>query len=124
MKKILAIDDDPINRQLLEIYLIGDFDYTIVSNARAALDRLHEESFDLVISDVNLEGKEDGIWLGKQIKSNPLTQHIPVVAFTAHAMNYFNLESFHEAFNTIIEKPIMKQQFVERVNELIEALTK
>lgn len=119
MKRILAIDDDPINRQLLEIYLKDDFTYKIVNNARQAVDCLNKEQFDIIVTDINLEGAEDGIWLGKYIKATPKYSHVPVVAFTAHVISYFSKENFKEVFDHIIEKPVMKKQFVVRLKEIL-----
>jgi len=39
--RILAIDDELINRQLLEIYLTNDFDCKVVNNAKQALELLN-----------------------------------------------------------------------------------
>jgi CheY-like chemotaxis protein len=119
MKRILAIDDDPINRQLLEIYLKGSFTYKIVNNARQAIDSLKGETFDAVVTDVNLEGDEDGVWLGKYIKSIPQLDHVPVVAFTAHMASHITKENASEAFDHIIVKPVLKNQFITQINEIL-----
>lgn len=118
MKKVLAIDDDPINRQLLEIYLKGNFDYKIVNNATQAVEQLSTNEFDIVVTDINLEGDKDGIWIGKHVKSTPQYAHVPVVAFTAHMAGFINSNNV-EVFDHIIGKPILKAQFVARINELL-----
>ncbi len=122
LKRILAIDDDPINRQLLEIYLANDFDYQVVNDAKQALDILHLEKFDLIITDINLDGVEDGIWLAKQINSIPKYAHIPVIAFTAYLISYIGRDNFENAFDCIIEKPINRMQFVFKLNEILNTL--
>lgn len=119
MKRILAIDDDPINRQLLEIYLKGSFMYKIVNNARQAIDSLKGETFDAVVTDVNLEGDEDGVWLGKYIKSIPQFNRLPVVAFTAHMASHISNENASAAFDHIIVKPVLKNQFITQINEIL-----
>lgn len=119
MNKILAIDDDPINRQLLEIYLLDDFQYKIVPNAKQALESLDTEAFDMVVTDVNLDGGPDGIWLGKHIKSEPRYNQLPVVAFTSHITNYLNQQSIQDAFDFVIEKPVIKKNFVARLKEIL-----
>jgi len=121
LSKILAIDDDPINRQLLEIYLVGSFEYKIVGSARQALQEIEAAQYDLVITDVTLDGHENGIWLGNKIKENYSTAQLPIVAFTAHSINYLHQDGFQTAFDAVIEKPIMKGPFVDRVNELLHA---
>jgi CheY-like chemotaxis protein len=122
LRRILAIDDDPINRQLLEIYLANDFEHKVVNNAKQAIDALNKSPFDLIVTDINLEGAEDGIWLAKYIKAVPKYEHIPVIAFTAHLISYLGRENFKESFDYIIEKPVMKKQFVAKLNEILSTL--
>lgn len=122
LRRILAIDDDPINRQLLEIYLANDFEHKVVNNAKQAIDALNKEEFDLIVTDINLEGAEDGIWLARYIKAAPKYEHIPVIAFTAHLISYLGRDNFKEAFDYIIEKPVMKKQFVAKLNEILSTL--
>jgi CheY-like chemotaxis protein len=119
MKRILAIDDDPINRQLLEIYLKGNFLYKIVNNAQQAIDTLNAEPFDAVVTDVNLDGVEDGVWLGKYIKAKPQYANLPIVAFTAHMASHMNKEATADAFDHVIVKPVLKNQFINQINEIL-----
>lgn len=122
LRRILAIDDDPINRQLLEIYLANDFEYKVVNNAKQALDILNLQKFDLIVTDINLEGDEDGIWLAKHIKSIPTNAHVPVIAFTAYLISYLGRDNFEETFDCIIEKPVTKKQFVAKLNEILSVI--
>jgi CheY-like chemotaxis protein len=119
LNKVLAIDDDPVNRQLLEIYLLDNFRYKIANSADQALEFIGTEEFDVVVTDLNLGGNHDGIWLGKYIKSMPEFCHIPVVAFTSHSANYLESEKLNNTFDFVIEKPIIKQNFVARLKEIL-----
>ncbi len=119
LKRILAIDDDPINRQLLEIYLANNFEHKVVNNAKQAIEALSKSDFDLVLTDINLDGGEDGIWLAKHIKSTPRYSHLPVIAFTAHLISYLGKDNFEDAFDCIIEKPIIRMQFVSKLYEIL-----
>lgn len=119
MNRILAIDDDPINRQLLEIYLLDDFSYKIVPNAKQAIESLSNEIFDMVVTDVNLDGGHDGVWLGRYIKAEPKYNQMPVVAFTSHIVNYLNQQSITDAFDFVIEKPVIKKNFVAKLKEIL-----
>jgi CheY-like chemotaxis protein len=119
LNRILAIDDDPINRRLLEIYLWDDFTFKIVHNANQALESLEEEDFDLVVTDVNLDGGHDGIWLGRHIKAEPKYKQVPVVAFTSHVIDHMGQDKINGAFDYVIEKPVVKKQFVARLKEIL-----
>jgi CheY-like chemotaxis protein len=119
LRRILAIDDDPINRKLLEMYLANDFEFKVVNNAKEAIDELNKVVFDLIVTDIHLECYEDGIWLAKTIKTLSKFEHIPVIAFTAHLISYLERDNFKDTFDYIIEKPIIKEQFVAKLNELL-----
>jgi two-component system sensor histidine kinase BarA len=120
LKRILAIDDDPINRQLLNIYLSNDFEFKVVNNAKQAVDALNIDKFDLIVTDINLEGNEDGVWLARYIKAAPKFKDIPVIAFTAHLISYLGNDNVNKEFDYIIEKPVMKKQFVAKLNDFLE----
>ena len=122
LRRILAIDDDPINRQPLEIYLANDFEYKVVNNAKQALDLLNLQKFDLIVTDINLEGDEDGIWLARHIKSIPKYVHLPVIAFTAYLISYLGRDNFEDTFDCILEKPVTKKQFVAKLNEILSEI--
>lgn len=119
MKKILAIDDDPINRQLMSVLLSSDFDCTVVSSAAKAIETLSETPYDIIITDINLGGAQDGIWLGKYIKSTDKFKHIPVVAVTAHVLSYAGKSEITEAFDALVQKPLIKQKLIEKLNEML-----
>lgn len=118
-KKILAVDDDPINRQLMQLFLSDDFECKVVNSAQQAIDALNNQSFDLVMTDINLGGAHDGIWLGKYIKQSTQYTAIPVVAITAHVMSYTGKDEIKEAFDTLVQKPIMKQRLIEQLKQII-----
>src|SRR5438045_3610594 len=81
--KVLVVDDSDVNLFLLENWLRrGSYDVRSAKNGVEALERLEHELVDLIVSDV-LMPKMDGFELCHQVKSNPRTQHIPFVFFSA-----------------------------------------
>jgi putative nucleotidyltransferase with HDIG domain len=55
-KKVLVVDDDASIREFIVDLLKGDYDCTAVASAEEALGRFAEEDFDLVLSDILMEG--------------------------------------------------------------------
>ena len=119
IKKILAIDDDPINRQLMQIFLSDDFSCKVLSSAQQAIDELESEPYDIVITDINLGGAHDGIWLGKYIKASATLKHIPVVAITAHVISYTSKDEIKDAFDSLVQKPIIKHKLVDQLKQIM-----
>ena len=82
-KQILIVDDDRETCRLIA-ELIGAPDRTVmeVVSARDALDRIREQDFDLVISDINLNAVESGLDVLKAMKAaQPAGQVVLISAF-------------------------------------------
>lgn len=79
--KVLIADDDDQMRKFIRQELEASFVIIDCANGREALDLVHTEKPDLVISDIVMPIM-DGNTLCKKIKSNPITSHLPVVLLT------------------------------------------
>ena len=81
--KILAVDDDPMNRDMLSRRLekLG-YEVTDASTGREALQKLKDGNFDLVLLDI-LMPDLDGFQTLEFMKADPRLRHIPVIMLTA-----------------------------------------
>ena len=85
-RAILVVEDNPANQMLIEAVLGGlGYAVTLASSADEALERLEHALPDLILMDIQLGG-QDGLALTRQLKADPETAAIPVVAVTAYAM--------------------------------------
>jgi CheY-like chemotaxis protein len=82
-KRILIVDDEPDIVRLIEISL-AKYGYETISAAdgQEALDIIRDKKPDLILMDITLKGKMDGIEVAKQIR---YSSNIPVVYLTAYA---------------------------------------
>ncbi len=79
--RILIAEDDDLTLELLATVLRGEhFEVVTASDGREALDRLREESFDLVLSDIQMTRASGLEVLATVVKEQPDT---PVVLITA-----------------------------------------
>ena len=82
---VLLVDDTDSNRRLIEEQLYGTgLGVISVDNGRTALEKIRDLVPDLVFTDIRMPDM-DGRTVLKEIKNNPLTCHIPVIAITASA---------------------------------------
>ena len=81
--KILVVDDQKDNRQLLEA-ILTESGYQVVqaSNGKEALDQLRNHNVDLVVSDILMPGM-DGFQLCRSVKKDEILKNIPFVLYTA-----------------------------------------
>jgi adenylate cyclase len=81
--KLLAVDDDPMNRDMLARRLdkLG-YEVTDAANGREALQKLKDGNFDLVLLDI-LMPDLDGFQTLEFMKADPRLRHVPVIMLTA-----------------------------------------
>jgi CheY-like chemotaxis protein len=105
MSKILVIDDDPANRDILRSRLeIAGHDVTEASDGEQGLRLLEESPADLVILDVMMP-RIDGLQVCQRIKGNPKTQATPVIMLTALGQQIDQLRGWESGANDYLTKP-------------------
>ena len=86
MSKILLVEDNEMNRDMLTRRLERKgFEVVIAIDGKAGIDMASSASPDIILMDLSLP-VIDGWEATRQIKGDPATQSIPVIALTAHAM--------------------------------------
>ena len=108
--------------QTLASRLLAKHGHNVVTtdNGREALERLDQESFDLVLMDVQMpeiDGFEATATLRK--KEEATGAHLPVVAMTAHAMQGDKERCLAAGMDGYVSKPIDINQLVSVVESVI-----
>jgi two-component system, cell cycle response regulator DivK len=120
---ILIIEDNEKNRKLVRDVLQVKGHKTIESEtAEQGLKLALEKSPALVLMDIQLPGM-DGIAALKQLRANPQTKNIPVIAITASAMNYTRKTMLAEGFDGYQSKPISVQDFLGEIERVLASHT-
>jgi DNA-binding NtrC family response regulator len=101
--RILVIDDDASVRNMLSIVLKkGGYDVSSADSSEAALKRLKNEAFDLLISDIKMPGIS-GIDLLRKIKA--ISPEVPVIMITAYASTNDAVEAMKLGAEDYVSKP-------------------
>jgi class 3 adenylate cyclase/CheY-like chemotaxis protein len=81
--RLLVVDDDEANRDMLSRRLerLG-YQVAVTPDGRAALDRLAEEPFDLILLDIVMP-ELDGYQVLLRLKADDVLRHIPVIVLSA-----------------------------------------
>lgn len=85
MKKILIVEDVPLNTDLLVQLLEDDYELITATDGATGIDLAIRNQPDLILMDLSIPGI-DGWEATRCIKAEPATAHIPIVVLTAHAM--------------------------------------
>lgn len=117
--RVMVVDDDWLNRELLEAYLT-DAGCEVVSalDGNKALALAAETLPDLVLLDVNLPGM-NGYEVCAQLKRNPATQFIPVVMVTALEAEEDKIRAIEAGADDFVTKPFSSVLLLARVRSLL-----
>jgi CheY-like chemotaxis protein len=103
---VLVVEDNPANQMLVAAVLERDgIDVDLAASASEAMDFLNSRPPNLILMDVHLPG-QDGHELTRQLKADPATSTIPIVALTANAMTGDREASLAAGCDGYISKPI------------------
>ncbi len=118
-KTVLVIEDDTLNTKLVKAILTGaGFRVVSAENAEKGLQLLQSEKPHLVLMDVKLPGM-DGLTATRLIKADPVMAGIPIVAFTAYAMEGDIQKALDAGCSAVITKPIDLKTFIAKVRSLM-----
>jgi len=121
--QILLIEDSPSQLQWIEALLIEDgWEVESFSNAEDAIVSFVENEYDLVVTDIVLDGAMSGISLVREIRRD-LTDKgtIPIFSISAYDEASRRIGLYHVGINDYMTKPIIAEEFIFRVRSLIQS---
>lgn len=84
--RILVVEDNEMNRDMLSRRLERrGFEVLLAGDGEEGVNVARNERPDLILMDMSLPVK-DGYTAARELKSDPATRAIPIIALTAHAM--------------------------------------
>ena len=121
-KNILIVEDEKINRELLAISLSDTYTLTFADNLELAIKYISEITFQLIITDISLGNRFDGIKVLKYSKSiQSKNSQTLVLAYTASETSIKQKSFTEEGFDGIISKPIIKSEILKQVENYISS---
>ncbi len=117
---ILAVDDNPVNRILIEKVLTREgYKTKILSSSEKVIPCLTEQQPDLILMDLMMPNIS-GLELCEQIKSNSLYQEIPIIFITASNEKQDLLKAFDSGAVDYVTKPFHHQELLARIKIHLE----
>jgi CheY-like chemotaxis protein len=118
LKRILVVDDDPVDRIFMRKILSKNYIVTEASNGEEAMDLARSEKPALILMDIMMP-EIDGYSACHMIKSDPLTAEIPILILTS--LKYeLNIKLAYEMGATgYFTKPINQQELLNRIGQLL-----
>lgn len=117
LRNVLVVDDEAVIRQGIRRILENDgYGVETSSSGKAALEKMQEQDFDLVITDLKMPGM-DGIEVLKTIKM--LQPDVPVIMITGYATVDTAVEAMRNGAFEYIAKPFTLEQISEKVRKAL-----
>ncbi|MFK7949740.1 MAG: response regulator [Saprospiraceae bacterium] len=107
--KVLIAEDNLMNQKLIsEIMKKWECDFEIAGDGQIAYDKLIEKHYDLVLMDVNMP-KMSGYQVAEKIRGevNSPNRSVPMIAFTAAALQSEKEKVFASGMNEFVSKPFV-----------------
>src|SRR5947209_19067570 len=119
MPKILLVEDNEMNRNMLSRRLIRHgYEVVMAVDGQQGTEMAISEKPDLILMDRSLPVM-DGWEATRQVKANPQTAAIPVIALTAHAMVEDREKAMSAGCNDFDTKPIELPRLLEKMKTLL-----
>lgn len=116
-RKILIVDDEREIRELVrETVMIDDFEILEADTGDTAYDMILKEHPDLIILDVKMPGKMDGVSLTQKIKTDPNMRNIPVILLTAVPVDLEQDSRLNP--DAIFYKPFSPMDLLDRISDM------
>jgi two-component system cell cycle response regulator DivK len=119
MPKLLIVDDEPDNIELLARRLTRrGFEVVSATSAVEGIARAEADRPLLVLMDIKMP-QVDGLEATRRLKANPATAHIPVIALTAHAMAEDRALALAAGADEYESKPVDLPRLLEKMAALL-----
>jgi class 3 adenylate cyclase len=119
--RILVVDDDWLNRDLLRAYLTSSgSEVATAADGQAALDLALGRGgpLDLALVDIQMP-RMDGLELCRQLKAAPQTRFVPVIIVTALDSEDEKLKAIESGADDFVTKPYNSTVLLTRVRSLL-----
>jgi two-component system, cell cycle response regulator DivK len=119
MPKILLVEDNEMNRDMLSRRLQKrGYEVVIAEDGEQGVRLAQSETPALVLMDMSLPVL-DGWEATRQLKADPVTRSIPVIALTAHAMAGDRERALEAGADDFDTKPVELTRLLEKIEALL-----
>ncbi len=117
-KRILVVEDQDFNRDLLVQILEDDYAVVVSTDGADAVTRARTERPDLILMDFGMPVM-DGWEATRRIKADPALRHIPIIAITSHAMVGDEQRAREAGCDDYMAKPIHEDELLAKIRHFI-----
>jgi len=114
-RKVLIVDDSPVDRKLLKDLLKDDYQVMEAQDGTSALEMIAKDPPEIILLDIHIP-VIDGFEVCRRIKADAINQSIPVLFFTSSGDIENKVKGFESGAVDFITKPFITAEVKARVN--------
>jgi two-component system cell cycle response regulator len=118
-KRILIVDDEPVNIKVLEAKL-PSLEYEVIraSSGNEALKKVADTLPEVILLDIMMP-EMDGFEVTRRLKTDPKTSHIPIIIITALTETKDKLKALEAGAEEFISKPVNTTELRARIKSML-----
>jgi CheY-like chemotaxis protein len=121
MTKILLVEDDELNRDMLLRRLERKgMEVEVAVNGREAIEKSTQDCFDVVLMDISLPVM-DGYEATRTLRAQAKTKNLPIIGLSAHAMVGDREKALQAGCDDYDTKPVDLPRLLAKINALLGA---
>ena len=117
--RLLIIEDNSDIAAYIGSQFTDRYDIAYASNGNEGIEKALELVPDLIITDLMMPGI-DGLELCRQVRSNEIINHIPIIVITAKSSETERIKGIEAGADAYLYKPFNTDELLTRVEKLLE----
>lgn len=118
--RLLVVEDDYENQKFLQIFLKRKFELEICDSSDTFYEKLKQNEFNIILMDISLRGKKDGLQLTREIREMDEYKHLPVVGLSAHAFQRDKDNAYNAGVDVFLTKPVQNDVLMDTLIKTLE----
>ena len=102
---LLVVEDDLPTQQFMKAVLRKNYTIHCAASADEARTMLNQHPIQLILMDLSIQGKENGLQFTKSLRNGSRWNNLPIIALTAHAFQRDRDNALEAGCSTFITKP-------------------
>jgi len=121
VKKLLIVDDEEKVRKLVEVTLsIGELEILHASSGEEGLRKAQESMPDIILLDIMMPGRLDGIEVCRLLKKDPATKDIYIIMLTAKGQQVDKKKGFAAGADEYFVKPFSPLKLMNKIDKILD----
>ncbi|MBU1096827.1 MAG: hypothetical protein CVV23_01895 [Ignavibacteriae bacterium HGW-Ignavibacteriae-2] len=118
--RLLVVEDDYENQKFLQIFLKRKFDLEICDNSESFYEKIDNDNFNIILMDISLKGKKDGLQLTRELRAKDKYKNIPIVGLSAHAFQRDKDNAYNAGIDIFLTKPVQNDVLMDTLLKALD----